>query len=332
MKLLAALLLVMAVACGRTVPHGGVPIEPAKPATSAASNGKPLITTVTTATDLLPADLDLVVRVDLAKVRADLGKEASLELISEALDSSGVEGIARKTLADADVVWLGLRVADLDRGDHVMVATQKRKRRPEGAAADSGDVSEEVITPDPIAWTRSDTTVQHVHRFVAKGSSQRADTARIYTVGKTAAVFVSPVEEHSVERLLMSGPDPSRGDPTARGLVSLDLQAPRLSPEMSKKIPALAKLIASITRVRATADLFGDRIELEGTIRCKDALSAGKVQQYLATFTTPESRFAELLADTNIERSGASVLVRWRVPRVMLSGLLRHGDGKIENE
>lgn len=296
------LALVLATACGRTVPHGGEPKQPAD---------KPRVTTVTTASDLIPADLDLVVRVDLAKVRSDLGPEASAELVTGALDSAKVSAVARETLAEAEVIWLGLRIADLDSGDHVMVATRKRKRAADGQP-------QKLIEPATKSWTKSGTSVPSISRFVRTSPSRRADTARIFTVADTAAVFVSPVEEYSVERLLRMGPDPSRGEPTARGLLSLDLRAPRLSRTMSKKYPALTKLVRSVTRVRAAVDLFGDALELEGTIRCDSPAAAKRVKQYLATYTMPQTRFAELLAGVKLEQAGASVLLRWRVPRSLL--------------
>lgn len=312
--LLAALTFGGAVAgCGKTVPHGGVPRAP-----DGASNGK--VTTITGPTELMPADLDLVVRVDLAKVRSDLGKQASVELLGEALDQSGVRGVARQTLAEADVVWLGLRVSDFEYGDHVMIATRTAKRpKPDDGEAAHG----RLLTPDPIAWDASATGVAAVRRFVAKKPPERAGTARVYTVGETAAVFVSPVEEHSVERLLRRGPDPERGDPRARGLVSLDLHTPALSVPLAAKVPALATLIASITRMRATVDLFGDQLELEGTIKCRDAAAASKIETYLATFASPNTRFAELLAAMEVARTGASVSVRWRLPQAVITELLR---------
>lgn len=322
MKHALVALVALVAGCGKTVPHGGVVREPSA-ATEGAEGRSPegRITTVTTATELMPADLDLVVRVDLAKVRSDLGKQASIELMDEALDKSGVHGAAREMLAEADVVWVGLRVSDFEYGDHVMVVTRSKRAKatPEAEQTPATAIS----TPDPTDWDESATGVAAIRRFVAKAPPRRTGTARIYTFGETAAVFVSPVEEHSVERLLKKGPDPERGDPRARGLVSLDLHAPQLAPTLTAKLPALATLIASIIRMRATVDLLGDQLELEGTIRCRDATAASKIETYLATFASPNTRFAELLAALEIARTGASVSVRWRLPQAVIAELLR---------
>jgi hypothetical protein len=305
--LLSASLLVLG--CGRTVPHGGVPKEPSE----SAPEG-PRVTTVTTATDLLPSDLDLVVRVDLTKMRSDLGADASEELLEEALDSSGVVGAAREVLAGADVVWVGLRTRDLETGDHVMVATHKRKKSPEGKPLP-------LVEPDGDSWKASDTGTPKIRRYVAKTPPTRAGTARIYTVGDTAAVFVSPVEEHSVERILKMGPDPDRGQPKARGMLSLELIAPRLPRNLRSDLAALTKLMASIERVRATVDLVGNDLELDATVRCKNVAAATDVARNLAAYATAETRFAELFGDTKIDRTGSSVLLRWRVPKGLIIDL-----------
>ncbi len=344
-----ALLLCGALGCGKTVPHGGVPKEPS--AAAPEGGAKARVTTVTVATELLPADLDLVVRVDLAKIRTDLGKAAAIELMNEALTQSNVRGAARAILVEADVVWVGLRVEDLEHGDHVMVAERARRATagsdddPPGEAADTtgseraggegtggertGAGDEAAVRhwkPDPATWKASTTRVPSIRRYVRATATPRAEAARLFTVGDEAVVFVSPVEEHSVERLLLKGPDPERGEPRARGLVSVDLRAPRLSAALARRHRAIGGLIESIERLRATVDLFGDRLELEGTIRCRDEGAARKVHTYLATFTSPNTRFAELLTQVRVERTGASVSVRWSVPQSLVTEMLGAGS------
>ena len=58
----------------------------------------------------------------------------------------------------------------------------------------------------------------------------RSGTARIMNLGNRATAFVSAVELDSVRRVILDGPDPKRGNPTADGLVSFDLRAGRLPP------------------------------------------------------------------------------------------------------
>ncbi len=110
----SALALVLVAACGRVVPHGGE--SPPAPAPAAAT---PLPRTFAPA-ELIPSDLDLVVRVDLAKVRSSLGGELPAEGELPLLDAAGLDAVARQALVHADVVWLASRVADLDEGDRVL--------------------------------------------------------------------------------------------------------------------------------------------------------------------------------------------------------------------
>jgi hypothetical protein len=288
-----------AVGCGREVPAGGVPrVKPP------GELGPP---------DFIPADLDLVVRVDLGRVRQGLGPEAAEELLSGALDRSGVKGGARKTLAEAEVVWLGLRVADLDAGDHVMVA-QHRARR--GAK----------LAPDAIAWRKSGTHPGGVRRYLARGEVERAGAARIFTIEPRVAVFVSPVEEYSVERVLERGPDPERGQPEARGLMSVDLREPRLGPKNAKRYRRLARLIAGIARVRAVLDLRRGELVLEGEIRCANDVAATKVEQYIAVYKDAPTRYRDHLGAVDLERNGAVVRLRWEVPRALLSLLFASSE------
>src|SRR5262245_35428931 len=53
-------------------------------------------------TDLFPADLDLVVRIDLARMRAGLGPSVARELAARALAESGGEEEVRSALACAE--------------------------------------------------------------------------------------------------------------------------------------------------------------------------------------------------------------------------------------
>jgi hypothetical protein len=101
--------------CGKTVPQGGVP-TPAEP-TAAPTPTR----AIASGTDLIPADLDLVMRIDLAQIRDNLGAQSSADLSARAFGNAGPEGILREALAQAHLVWLAVRVADLQSGDRVIV-------------------------------------------------------------------------------------------------------------------------------------------------------------------------------------------------------------------
>jgi len=304
--LLAGWVLVVlgAAGCGPVVPSGGVP--QGQPSASAAPTAAKR---TVEATDLIPQDLDLVIRVDLAQVRESLGPEPSKELMGRAIEEAGTEGIVHQALAEADAVWLGLRLSDFETGDRVMVVR----------------AHDEPITPDPIAWTQRQGIVDGVTIYDPKTPAERSGTGRILRLGKRDTVFVSPVEIMAVERVLQRGPDPDRGQPEARGLMSLDYRGRRLSPGLENRFPSLAALVAGVERVNAAIEVTGHRLDLEGRIRCKTPKAAGKVVRFLETIRdvgARRERYQELLAALAIERTAATVQLRWRLPRATVIALL----------
>jgi hypothetical protein len=314
MRLAEALLLLSLVACGPEVPKGGV----VKTADDAKTDA-PKARRVESAPDLMPADLDLVLRVDLSKVRDSLGAEASEHLIGRAVDVAGAEGLIRSALARAEIVWVGLRMADVEAGDRVMAIRTMKTR----SVGDSKPTP--AVEPDSIAWKREDTEREDLARFVARGTTPRGGTERIFTFGEREAVFVSPVESQSVERLLREGADSERGQPVATGLLSLDYRTGKLSHEHENAYPSLAALVAGVIRMRATIDVVADRLELDGRIQCRSIATATKVELFLDTIRTATARrprYAELLADLKLKRSESVVSIQWPMPRAVVAALL----------
>jgi hypothetical protein len=277
--------------CGKTVPAGGVPDEASKPHSGAVE-----------ASDLIPADLDLVVRVDLTKVRKSLGVDSSRELMDKALEDAEPEGSLRNALSVADVVWLGIRVADFEAGDRVTVIRS----------------AEAPPDPDAIAWKKLESGHDSVVQFDARMPPRRGGTARILVVDKRDAVFISPVEQMSVARVLERGPDARRGQPEARGLISLDYRARRLTPTLERSFPSLGRLISGVRRMSAIVNLVGGKLELDGRIRCKHATAAAKVLRFLETIRAAgkeRARYSELLGTLELELADNTVNVHWPLPR-----------------
>ncbi len=292
--------------CGRVVPHGG----------ETAAAHKPRPRTVE-GSELIPADLDLVVRLDLGKVRSSLGPDAARDLTREGLDQTGADGPVRVALQNAEVVWLGVRVADFREGDRVLVAETPKP-----------------IEPDPIAWTEHKTAIDGVARFESKAPIARGGTAEIVALGRSA-LFVSPVEAMSVARLIQRGPDADRGEPEARGLLSLDYHPRRVSAELRAAHPSLALLLGGVERVLATADVTGRELDVAARIHCKSELAADKLARFLSAFREAGEAKAELqslLGGLKVERNDRTVNVRWPVASDALVAAWRRanerqGDG-----
>lgn len=303
---LLTVLAVAAAGCGAEVPHGGA----VAPGTT-RPRGK------LHATDLIPGDLDLVVRVDLGLVRRSLGPTAAEDLQDRALERGG-DDVVRAALAVAEVTWVGLRLSDLEAGDRVLVVESKA-----------------VPAPDPTTWQKGEAPLpEGVTAFRANGEPPRASTAIILRFAD-AAVFATPVQAPSVERVLRAGPDHDRGQPEARGMLSLDWRARRLSEAFHARFPSLASLVDGIDRVRAHVALTGATLELEGRVLCKSDQQAARVERVLEAIRATGQeveRYAELLGALRLERVASALHVRWPVPPAAVQAWLADGPGHVYND
>lgn len=263
--------------------------------------------------DLMPADLDLVVRVDVARMRAGLGPAAADELAARALADMPDEAL-RGAVERADVVWIGLRLADLEEGDRVVVL--------EGPMAE--------LAPDPARWQPAEAAPGGVTILDRRGATARGDTARLIVLGDRAVALVSPVEVSSVARVLRDGPDERRGDPPAEGLVSLDLRARQLPPRLARRFPSLGALIAGVERVRAVTSLSEEGVRVEAEIIGVDAAGAERARRFLEVLrdNVEDVRYAEIMKALSLEQVERTVRLRWLFPsRLVLALLSRSAPG-----
>jgi hypothetical protein len=291
----------IAAGCGAEVPAPGTP--------AAARAAR--VSRRVEAPDLFPADLDLVVRVDVARMRAGLGPAAAEDLADRALSGEG-DAALREAARHADVAWVALRLADLDEGDRV-VAFEGRMRD---------------VARDPGAWRPVPGDVGGVSVLERRGRAPRAGAQRMIALGDRAIVFVSPAEASSVARVLRDGPDARRGDPAAEGLVSLDLRAHRLPPRLEQRFPSIAAIIAGLERVRAVATLADDGIHLEAEVIGRDEEDATRARRFLEVLrdNAGEERTGEIMKALVIDQTARTVHVRWTLPSRVVLALLAGED------
>lgn len=286
-------------ACGAEVPSGGVRApEPA--AAPAPAHFDPA--------DLIPADLDLVVRVDVGRMRSALGPTVAASLSDQTAD----EPLLAAALERADVAWIAVRVADVDLGDRMVVI--------EGNLAD--------LTVDTTRYRAAPAPHPEVRAYERIGLMHREDVAEILVVGKRAVAFVSPVERDSVRRVLSRGRDAGRGDPSAEGLVSLDYRVARLSPRLERKFPSISALLAAVERVRATATLSDDGLVIESTLQGGSAAGARKAGMFLEALrdNVEAPGLASLVGGIEIEQIDSVVRVDWTVPSEIVLAAIQPPD------
>ncbi len=301
-----ALLLVLS-ACGRVLPHGGLSSTAARPpvATPKLADLAP--------PDFIPADLELVVRLDLNRVREGLGEKEANELVARAIDRAAASGLMRLALSPARVLWFGLRVTDIDEGDRVI-------------AVEFNDDAK--LNPDPNAWRRHETSIQGLARHDAIEKPGRSGFARVYTLGQRGAVFVTPVELHPAARRL-GQLNLQRGQPDARGLLSIDYRPARLSPSLEDRYPSLSALLRGVERVRAAVHFEGDEVRLEGRVGCASESAALKLRRFIDTFRASLSkskRHADTLSHLEATTTETDLRFTWRLPRRIVWALLKSGS------
>jgi len=312
----ALIALALIVGCGKTVPAGGVKSAPAPPPPARVE-----------APDLIPADLDLVIRLDLERMRAGLGHDEAARLSTQALDRAQLTGLARTALARAQVVWLGMRLSDLEAGDRVLAVRLMPKRKDDAAAPQRPPTarSDVQLEPDPIAFEPLQIGRANVRAYGAREEARRDGISLVVLAGERDVAFASPVQQQSVLRVLLEGPDEARGQPSAEGLLSLDYTARRIAAPLENSYPSLARVVGSIERIRATASLTGTELVLEARITCHDTRAAQRVERFIATFSEASASSEQVravLGSLGLSRNERTLIVRWPVPSELVFRLM----------
>jgi hypothetical protein len=259
-------------------------------------------------TDLFPADLDLVVRVDVGRMRGGIGPAAADALAKRAVAGAAEDEI-REALACAQVVWVATRAVDAEAGDRVVVV-EGRSCMPSLAAA---------------RWERVRSGNARVRIFDRTSEAPRAGVARIMNLGNHATVFVSPVELDAVKRVMDAGPDAKRGAPSAEGILSFDQRAGRLPLGLEKKYPSIAAVLAGVERVRGSAVLVDEGLKVDAQVLGASAAGAERAARFLEAVRdtlAKSARFAPVAKDAKVEQVDKTVQVRVTVPPKVLLALL----------
>jgi hypothetical protein len=255
-------------------------------------------------TDVMPADLDLVLRIDIGRMRSQIGPSAAAVFSSRA---AAGDDLLRAAIACAEVVWVGVHAGEFDSGDHVVVVEGRD------------------CTPDlpERAWRRVASANRRVRIYDRSGLAPRGGTARVMTLGDRATAFVSPVELDAVQRVIADGPDAKRRSPVAEGVVAADLRAGRLPPSLEKKYPSIGAIVAGLDRVRATAVVVDEGVQIDAQITSPTAKGAEKALRFLTALrdNLDDARYAEVLNKLTIEQVESTVRVRLVLPAKVVLAL-----------
>jgi hypothetical protein len=208
------------------------------------------------AADILPADLDLLLWLDVARLRG-LWPIAPDRKLAKVLAEYGVFAASSDAeaafwlhlLAQSSRLWIGCRPTRSGCRDTVTFARGRYDRN------------------DPLA-VLPDTTLPvdlgaGWFRYARKVRVGRRQAARVYVAPPDRIVVVSPAELDAVERSLEHGQqDDSTFRVEERGLLSMTLRPTALARVVERRSPAAARLVRDASVIRLWLDTNAATLEL----------------------------------------------------------------------
>lgn len=272
--------------------------------------------------DAIGAELDLVVRVDLARIRASLGPEALAGIAERTLQSRSDDPATRQLLVDAlertDVAHIALRPGKSpELTDNVLVLRGR---------FDKLEVDRYRSLP---GWLPPEDLGADVRVYDRRRQPGRSEPARVYAFSNDRLVFVSAAAIDSAERAIERGVHDERLEPPAKGAISLAARPRALAASLSEGSRAAARFLAKSELLQGYADLTPAGLELEVELRMQDEASARRTadalgliaEDALANGIVPKA-VAESL---DIRAVGEVAVLRVAVPLDLLGALLQSG-------
>ncbi|MEB2313720.1 MAG: hypothetical protein OZ921_09820 [Sorangiineae bacterium] len=293
-RALAALALALA-ACGPT----RIP-PPAAPATTPARPE-----------DAIPGDLDVVVRVDLRRMRAALG-EAVLAGLARGARGDGDARLLDRALERTDTAWFAFRPAlTLETLDSVVVL--------EGKFAD--------LEPRALgAWGPPAELGAGWRVYERKGAARRPEPVRLYARTDALLVLVSTAEIDAVTRSLEEAAGDPHPEPPARGVVSLAARVPALAALIAERSPKAARLLRSARTLSASVRFDESGLSAELAFVFDEAETARRVAAaatLLARAVAEQGGREGAMAERcRVEAVGESMVVRLRLSPEELGALV----------
>jgi hypothetical protein len=280
----------------------------------------PSAPSVVRALDAMPGDLDLVVRLDLQRIRDTLGAPAMAAITEQAV--RGLRGADQATdalllsaLGQTDTLWLGIRpVTGLEGADTVFVMMGHFPN------FDPHRVASVPPFQKPIDLGGA------FRRYDRASPKARSAPARIYTRGDDLVVSLSEAEIDSVERSL----EQRRGTPPLEPPEKAALSAvarPRVLPASFFDVaPSLQRLAMRATRCELTADLTSAGIDATLSLKFEDLATAERVGKALSdlqgALESAPGRLAKLTQKLKVSNAAEFVTLHLAIGRDELSEIV----------
>lgn len=272
------------------------------------------------ASDAIPADLDLVLRLDLRKIRETLGGPAMTALSQQAVQGMrgadhGTDALMLRAFEQTDTLWVGMRPGGtLQAADSVFVmAGHFRDFDPHRAES----------TPrfGPPIDLGGD-----LRRYDRPRPASRSAPARIYVHGDDLVVSLSEAEIDSVERSL----EEQRGlpplVPAEKGVLSAVARPQVLPLGILAGLGNLRRLVQSADRLELNADVTGSGVDATLALRFEDPPAAEQVAKALTRMRdalgADSGRLAKFAARTRVGSAGSYTSLQLSLGRDELSELV----------
>ena len=259
--------------------------------------------------DAIPGDLDVAIRLDLKRLRSDLGPLALGALWKRLEGSDMSDPPAQRLMRDlfdrAETVWVAFRPGpSVELLDSVVVAR--------GEFDDLDPRSYDGASP----WGPPTDLGGDWRLFSRQRPEGRAMPAALYAKGTKLLVLASYAEIDAVERAVELRARDPHVDPPERGLVAFEARLRPLLDAAAGRLPAITKRFAECQRARGSADFVSDSLDAQIEIDCESETSARRASEAVAalleTVTARGGAAADLAAAVETSVTEATFSARWR--------------------
>jgi hypothetical protein len=275
---------------------------------------------VTRPLSAMPADLDLVLRVDLQRIRSTLGTPAMAAISEQALHGlhgadRGTDELLLKVLGQTDTLYLGMRPsASLDVADSVLVMVGHFS----GFDPEHAESTPRFQRPIDLGGD--------LRRFDRVSPPTRSAPARFYARGQDLIVSLSEAEIDSVERTLEQGRGMPALEPLEKGALSAVARPQALPSEMLARSHVLQELAERARRIELDADLTSAGVDASLSLKLEDPNAAEQVGHALndlrdALQSSP-GRLAKFAARVKVTNAAEFVTLHFELGRDELSELV----------
>ncbi len=252
----------------------------------------------------VPADLDLVLRLDVRRFNETMAPDPELSLLKlwesfgpNSTDTSESSQPLINLLKSADTLWLGCRLSARGCRDFVIVL----RGRFEGLREKYGFGPDKNKRDLGGGWLSFDLE-----------AAQRSSVARIYWRPPELAVLVSLAEVDSAERSLEQSQDATRLEPSENGLMSLVARSRGLALLLRERSTKAAEWLDQSERVEIRFDPAVNGTLATFTISFRDASLAKRSAQAIRILVTALAGFDSRVkaGDIDVQQLISDVIVR----------------------